>query len=440
MPRKISTKDPKEGGRKRERGGESAAAEAASSSGKKQRGMSASSAAPVLNKTLPRFSLQRLDSKAALDFYRAHQVLHVRCDGGATAEKKHSMLEALRRLCSAGPDASASCAKTWTVENENGAGAGAGRASGDEKTPTRQEECLQNPASFFAQLAKAEKGAPSALPDSTYVSCILQDSKEAVDAYLSKCPVKDPPFVGRPWGKFRHSLPLWLFVGRHAVPAKALNMCGRPEHTDSVTHDGTWHYQAYGEKHWHLRPLDSAAEWAGLAPVFSEENQTLLHVQCKPGDVLMINTRLWWHHTDLPSTARAAHGVSMSLARDFYCPAAALPAKAAELQADGADETSEEADGDFSNIDGIYAKTNVRKGDVVLRESEMPDCALPRSADPNCEVAELEDGEGCLAALRDIGAGEWLSVAPSDSEGDDSDDDDEGGWEEEEEEEEDGNF
>ena len=43
---------------------------------------------------------------------------------------------------------------------------------------------------------------------------------------------------------------------------------------------------------------------------------------------------------------------------------------------------------------------------------------------------QMKTGEGCLIALRDISAGEWLAVLPSDSE-------EEGGEEEEGEEEED---
>lgn len=59
---------------------------------------------------------------------------------------------------------------------------------------------------------------------------------------------------------------------------------------------------------------------------------------------------------------------------------------------------------------------------------------LFRSENPNCEVVELENGEGALVAIQDIAAGEWYSIAPSDS---DCDSECECEDEEEEEEEED---
>ena len=41
------------------------------------------------------------------------------------------------------------------------------------------------------------------------------------------------------------------------------------------------------------------------------------------------------------------------------------------------------------------------------------------SRDPNCEVVELENGSGALLALRDLDAGDWLTVAYSDDESED---------------------
>ena len=48
---------------------------------------------------------------------------------------------------------------------------------------------------------------------------------------------------------------LWLFFGKNYAGEDASpTLPGRPEHTDSVTHDGTWHYQLSGTKIWRLRP------------------------------------------------------------------------------------------------------------------------------------------------------------------------------------------
>ncbi len=355
---------------------------------------------------LPCFSADNLDSEDALDFYRRHQILHVRCSTKQNTNK--TPLEILRSL-HANKDIS-SIEATWCVEN--GGADDETTTKGKGKKAATQEKIT--PAKFFEETSKGGVGAN--LPKSCYVSCILQDSKKIVDSYLSQCPISTPPFVNsRHWSQFRHSLPCWIFVGRH-LPEHVKdrrNMRGRPEHTDSVSHDGTWHYQLSGSKHWHVRPMSDAVEWAESAPNLTKNH---LHIECKSGDILMINTRLWWHYTDLPPTYDAQDQVSMSVARDFYCPASALPNKKQHEQNDENLELSEEKS--FTNVDGLYAQTNVKRGEVVVRESEMPDCALPRSDNPNCEIGELEDGEGCLAALRDIPAGEWLSVAPSDSESD----------------------
>lgn len=48
---------------------------------------------------------------------------------------------------------------------------------------------------------------------------------------------------------------------------------------------------------------------------------------------------------------------------------------------------------------------------------------LPRAEDPTCEVVWLESGAGALVARVDLHVGDWLTIAPSDSD-DDSDDDD----------------
>ena len=61
-----------------------------------------------------------------------------------------------------------------------------------------------------------------------------------------------------------------------------------------------------------------------------------LRIECQAGDILMINTRLWWHQTELPDTTYATTSInttasagpplslplSMSYARDFHCDAA----------------------------------------------------------------------------------------------------------------------
>ena len=123
--------------------------------------------------------------------------------------------------------------------------------------------------------------------------------------------------------------------------------------------------------------------------------------------------------------------LSVSYARDFYCGAASTGRATAESILP-AQTTSEE----FSNMDGIYASNNVKRGCVVLTESQLPGCSLPRSATANCMISQVQSwnerlcryfchltstfvqlpsGEMCLVASENIRAGDWLSVYPSDS-------------------------
>jgi U3 small nucleolar RNA-associated protein 6 len=110
---------------------------------------------------------------------------------------------------------------------------------------------------------------------------------------------------------------------------------------------------------------------------------------------------------------------SVSYARDVY------------LDGKG---SAEEQQTNLTNLDGLYAADDIEAGTVVFRESEMPDCELHRTREnPNCEIVELEDGEGAIVSCRGIKAGEFFCIMESD----DSDfDGDEGDFESEEEEEE----
>ncbi len=75
--------------------------------------------------------------------------------------------------------------------------------------------------------------------------------------------------------------------------------------------------------------------------------------------------------------------LSVSYARDFYCSAAST-GRATTQSILPSKTTADE----FSNVDGIYASKNVRRGCVVLTESQLPDCSLPRSATANCIISQ----------------------------------------------------
>ena len=152
--------------------------------------------------------------------------------------------------------------------------------------------------------------------------------------------------------------------------------------------------------------------------------------------------------------------LSISYARDFFAPLLRLPQRIAAL-ADGtasennsknsskkqktessteetATTAADSSSTEFKNVEGLYASRPVAAGDVVLTEDELPECSLPRSEDPSCQVVWLEGGTGALVARRALVVGDWLSIAPSDDEESGSDDDDgeENDDDEEEEEEE----
>ncbi len=72
---------------------------------------------------------------------------------------------------------------------------------------------------------------------------------------------------------------------------------------------------------------------------------------------------------------------------------------------------------------GLYAAAPIAEGTVVLREADMPDCSLPRHAEPCLGVATLDDGTLGLVALRDVAMGENFSIAPSSDEEDEEETD-----------------
>jgi len=216
-----------------------------------------------------------------------------------------------------------------------------------------------------------------------------------------------------------------------------INLQGRVEHTDSTQHAGTWHYQVHGKKIWYIRPLNDEDEWLNNIPILEEDcnnnndkrkrtklydiggkvqkckdNILRLKIECNEGDILLINTRLWWHQTEIPSTESQQQKLSCSYARDFMT-----------IYNNNDNNNEMKNEDNYTNIEGIYASKKLKKGDIVLTEDELPDCELHRSDSPNCEVTEI-NGLGVLRAIKVINAGEFLTVADS-SDDDDNDDDDE---------------
>ena len=197
---------------------------------------------------------------------------------------------------------------------------------------------------------------------------------------------------------------MWFFFGRN--PIGNVNMDGRPEHTDAISHSGTWHYQLSGCKRWLVRPTTDLIK---QHTYLDESSARTFCADCKEGDVLMINTRLWFHQTVIPPQRTP----SVSYARDFRLinigkkQSTSMPAN---------DESCT-----MTNVDGIYATADISLGTIIFTEGDMPDCELHRSStDPNCEVVELEDGTKALIASRPISSGEFFCVPESSDDEEDS--------------------
>lgn len=148
-----------------------------------------------------------------------------------------------------------------------------------------------------------------------------------------------------------------------------------------------------------------------------------IDVECRQGDAFLINTRLWWHSTFIPTQKDDVPCISY--ARDVYfvggdgrrdeLVVGNVPSSNSD-KSDGGDTANDEdgrskaggggihadADGDapeetMTNVDGTYAARDIGEGTVLFTERNMPGCELHRVADPtaaNCRVVEIADDGG----------------------------------------------
>jgi hypothetical protein len=158
-------------------------------------------------------------------------VLHVRCASLVSHEAlspapspERAALAALRHVL-----ASDAIKNSWSVEN-------VGTCDADDLTPAR-----------VLPMTESAAGGSASAGDETafYVSGILQKDEALTAQFLKSVPAAQPPFAaqsgdGGAWTGLSYSKPIWLFFGRNSTAAP---LVGRVEHTDSVTHSGTWHLQ-----------------------------------------------------------------------------------------------------------------------------------------------------------------------------------------------------
>eukprot|EP00035_Acanthoeca_spectabilis_P005487 m.114283 g.114283 ORF g.114283 m.114283 type:complete len:464 (+) comp13048_c0_seq1:1681-3072(+) len=350
------------------------------------------------------------------------------------------------------------------VENAAGSDAAQLTAPACFDPPSEGEGGRKGGSSGARGRARAAAAA-LAPPPRFYVSTILNNVDSAVDDFLSAAP--SPP-AGL-FADATYDDGLWLFVGRNpcrssaddgapAPPSEATGthdqgldnggakngrrhgkrrrveaasgnksdapstndeegeaLAGRAEHTDDVDHTGTWHIQLCGTKTWELRPATDAPVWGDTPPTLTPKlpgavkargGRVVLRLVVEEGDLLMVNTRAWWHKTEI-APQRSFKGLSVSFARDWYDGALPPP------PAPGGEKRN-----DCELDPRLYAPCDLDEGDIALDSADVPE-SLPRATDPNCEVVGAEvDGEVevVLMALRPIAEGEPLTVAP-DSDG-----------------------
>lgn len=221
----------------------------------------------------------------------------------------------------------------------------------------------REPAAFL-DMRQAQRG---------YCSFIVQRDEELHAELLRRSPCPQLPVASG----VEYGGAVWVFVARNGPRDEPLE--GRPPHTDSVSHDGTFHYQLAGVKTWRV-------EREGVAHT----------IECCAGDVLVVDTKHWMHSTLI---GPQPDGVCVSLARDIY-----IGRSASE---------PEEA---FTNVDGMYAVESIAAHTLLFRASDHPNLELGRSVQFNCDVVELSDGELGVVTVRDIAPGDFFCIAPSSSE------------------------
>ena len=224
-------------------------------------------------------------SKAVRKLYKKHGILLIR---GAGVKTPVTSFDTLRCVFKCFPDV---VKKTWWVENEIGA--------------------KLSPAQIFGK--KVCRRHPF------YCSFIMQGSKRGLETVLRSLPFAEPEFLHGAGGKAIHEECAWIFFGKNDVTTKVV-LRGRTEHTDSVEHAGTWHIQCSGSKTWFVRPLNDKKLWSDAGHVCPRlctakhaDGHRRLQVNCNQGDLFIINTRLWYHQTQLPVSGIP----SLSVARDF---------------------------------------------------------------------------------------------------------------------------
>lgn len=235
-----------------------------------------------------------------------------------------------------------------------------------------------------------------------YCSFVLQDdSTKSITKFTDNhvehptMPLKDHDSHSLPLSDNQNnnifiSQPYWLFVGRNNSTKP---MKGRSEHTDSIQHDGTFHHQVVGRKTWKIRPTDELRTMCDDMDLALQD--CYVHT-VEEGDIFVMNTRLWWHQTEIPGVISAAKagteggnsgepsgagaGLSISYARDIYL--------------DGRQpKVGKEEPEYMSSIEGAWATGHIAKGTILFTEEDPPMSRSKEKEKANCEMFEIDDGD-----------------------------------------------
>jgi len=189
----------------------------------------------------------------------------------------------------------------------------------------------------------------------------------------------------------------WIFAGYNPLISCGNDdddcndgwLSGRPEHTDSIEGiDGTFHHQLLGGKTWRLRPTRELRDRCD--GVFDRALLDRYEIHVEEGDVLVVNTRLWWHSTAIPPS-----GWSVSYARDLRLDDGdgdTAPAPSAAVNDDGTDrrrrrkasngdeptdpadfEVEEEEEEGVDNVEVSWASGFIPRGTTLVVADDVAD-------------------------------------------------------------------
>eukprot|EP01043_Picozoa_sp_COSAG02_P021031 COSAG02_NODE_1055_length_14928_cov_67.022726_10_plen_423_part_00 len=382
-----------------------------------------------LPRGLERHNLAELPPGVAQVLYERDQLLWLKLDSSHCSSCADFSIESVKAQFATAPDFFSS---HWSVENA-----------------VRHKQAALSPAAVLGG-----DGLPAG---AWYCSSILQDDSDALASFSASVPFATP---GSEILDAEHDDGVWLFIGANPAAANETQdtpalkkrrvanskmqggsaIQGRPEHTDDVDHSGTWHVQLQGSKTWYVRPQLESDEWDGDPPTLAHKTGAekgpnggwRLRIHVGAGEMLLINTRLWWHRTEIEEQPGGPKGLSISYARDFYLDDE--DDVYGDEGEDGENDDSEDSDDNVGEDNGtcakdalkanapdtldprMRAKQDTAAGDTLLRGEEIPE-GLPCSLEANCEIVEEgEHGNRVLVALRAVSTGEALAIAAREDE------------------------